>query len=289
MIGDAQPVTVRSASTDDLDAVFDLFGARDRAAFGQVEVLRRHVAEGFALPSTDHFVAVGSGVVGYATLSGSQQVVVVGEGGDELLGVLERRAVERGFTQITAIVAHGDVRFDTLVRASGFDHHDDVLRMWRPLNEPVAEPEWPPGVSVRSYQPTDAAAVMALLDEAYAWDATYAPVALDEWVRWMTGDTEFDPALWFLAERDGELVACALHWDSVDGRGWVKDLAVRADERGHGLGAALLRHGFAAYIARGASGVGLKVHATNPTGAVRLYEREGFGVDRAYGNWAKTL
>jgi len=33
----------------------------------------------------------------------------------------------------------------------------------------------------------------------------------------------------------------------------------------------------------------LKVDATNPTGAVRLYEREGFTVDRAYGNWAKKL
>ena len=28
----------------------------------------------------------------------------------------------------------------------------------------------------------------------------------------MTDHDEFDPAMWFLAERDGELVACALHW-----------------------------------------------------------------------------
>ena len=198
-------------------------------------------------------------------------------------------ALERGFAQITAIVADADRRFDALVRGSGFDHHGDVLRMWRPLSEPFAEPVWPDGVAVRTYAPEDAPAVTALLDEAYAWDETHAPLPLDDWVQWMTGDVEFDAALWFLVERNAELVACALHWDSIDGRGWVKDLAVRAGERGRGLGAALLRHGFAAYASRGASGVGLKVHADNPTGAVRLYEREGFAVDRAYGSWAKTL
>ena len=163
-----------------------------------------------------------------------------------------------------------------------------TIRMWRPLSEPFAAPLWPDGVAVRAYEPADAPAVMALLDEAYAWDETHTPLPLDDWVQWMTNDAEFDASLWFLVERDEALVACALHWAPTDGRGWVKDLAVRADERGRGLGAALLRQGFAAYSARGASGVGLKVHATNPTGAVRLYEREGFVVDRAYGNRAKT-
>lgn len=280
---------IRPASADDLDAVFELFGARDRSAFGRVEVLRRHVADGFELASTDHLVAVGDEIVGYANLSSSQQVVIVGDAGPELLAALEQRAADRGFGQITAIVAHEDERLDALVREAHFEHHGDVLRMWRPLNEPFDAAVWLPGVVVRSYEPADAAAVVALLDDAYAWDETYTPQPLDDWVQWMTGDAEFDAALWFLAELDRELVACALHWDSFDGRGWVKDLAVRAEARGHGLGAALLRHGFAAYRARGASGVGLKVHATNPTGAVRLYEREGFVVDRAYGNWAKPL
>jgi ribosomal protein S18 acetylase RimI-like enzyme len=280
---------IRPASTDDLDAIFDLFCVRDRAAFGRVEVLRRYIAEGFELASTDHLVAVDDGVAGYATLSGSQEVVVVGEGGDDLLAAVEERAAERGFEQITAIIAREDTRFDALARESGFEHHGDVLRMWRPLSEPFDESVWPTGVVVRTYEPSDAEAVKALLDDAYSWDETHAPLPLEEWVQWMTSDPEFDASLWFLVERDEELVACALHWDSSDGRGWVKDLAVHASERGRGLGTSLLRYGFAAYVAREASGVGLKVHSTNPTGAVRLYEREGFAVDRTYGNWAKTL
>ena len=35
--------------------------------------------------------------------------------------------------------------------------------------------------------------------------------------------------------------------------------------------------------------VGLKVDATNPTGAVALYEQLGFATDRRYGIWSKPL
>jgi ribosomal protein S18 acetylase RimI-like enzyme len=280
---------MRPASADDLDAIFDLFAARDRTAFGTVEVLRRHIAEDLELTSTDHFVALDDRVVGYGKLDGSGQVVVVSADdavGTALLEHLRQRAGERGLAPLTAIVSDEDVAFAKLLRRAGFRHHDDVLRMWRPLAGTLDEPAVPAGIVVRTYADADAAAVKSLLDDAYGWDETDIPLPLDDWVRWMTGGDEFDPALWFLAERDGELVACALHWDVVDGRGWLKDLAVREPERGRGLAATLLRHGFAASKARGADAVGLKVHATNPTGAVRLYEREGFTVDRRYGNWA---
>ena len=281
---------VRAAAAADLDAVFELFAERDRAAFGEVEVLRRHIAEDLELASTDHLVAVDDGLVGFGKLDGSGQVVVVTAdpaAGTTLLGQLEQRADERGFAQLSAIVPHEDTAFAELLRAAGFAHRDDVLRMWRPLAGELDAPETPAGIVVRTYEPADAPAVKALLDAAYAWDDTDIPLAFDDWLHWMTGGDEFDPELWFLAERDGQLIACALHWDVVDRRGWVKDLAVRESERGRGLGAALLRHGFAAAKARGAEAVGLKVHAANPTGAVRLYEREGFVVDRRYGNWGK--
>ena len=54
---------------------------------------------------------------------------------------------------------------------------------------------------------------------------------------------------------------------------------VRSSERGRGLGTSLLRQGFHAYALRGVKSVGLKVDSTNPTGAPRLYEREGFVID----------
>jgi ribosomal protein S18 acetylase RimI-like enzyme len=105
----------------------------------------------------------------------------------------------------------------------------------------------------------------------------------------MTRHDEFDPALWFLVERDGELVACALHWKEHQRRGWVKDIVVRERERGRGIAKALLHTGLRAYAERGAERVGLKVDSTNPTGAPQLYEKVGFVTDRRYGIWTKAL
>ena len=162
--------------------------------------------------------------------------------------------------------------------------------MWRVLDDPIPEPTWTDGVRVRTYEPRDARAVKALLDDAYSgWDDTYVPRPHDDWLQWMTAHDEFDPDLWFLVERDGQLVACALHWKEHQGRGWLKDIVVRADQRGSGLGRALVEHGLRAYRERGAERVGLKVDSTNPTGAVQLYERAGFEVERRSGIWVKHL
>ncbi len=105
----------------------------------------------------------------------------------------------------------------------------------------------------------------------------------------MTTHDEFDPALWLLAERDGELVACSLCWAPFQNRGWVKDIAVRESERGQGLAKALLHETFLAYARRNAERVGLKMESTNPTGAARLYERVGFVTDQQFGIWVKVL
>jgi ribosomal protein S18 acetylase RimI-like enzyme len=160
-----------------------------------------------------------------------------------------------------------------------------ILRMSCELDREFPSPAWPEGISVRTYQPRDGEAVHALLDEAYrGWDAAYTPVAHAHWLTAMPGDSDFDANLWFLAERDGALAGCALHWAS----GWLKDLAVREDERGRGLGRALVLAGIDEYVRRGVKRVGLKVDAENPTGALALYESIGFAAETLDPTWART-
>lgn len=77
-------------------------------------------------------------------------------------------------------------------------------------------------------------------------------------------------------------MGAALHWREHQGSGWVKDVVVREQERGRGLGKALLLHGLRAYRDHGATRVGRKVDSTNPTGARQLYERLGWVTDRTY-------
>jgi ribosomal protein S18 acetylase RimI-like enzyme len=287
-------VEIRAATASDLDDVFDLLTVRSRAAFGISEVRRDHLAQTWTLSGTDRFVASGNGALaGYASLDSAGDVGFAGVDAaalDGLLETVESRARGRGLAHLTAIVVPEDEPYDALVRRGGFDLRGEVLRMWRDLALPADDPVWPNGVHVRSYEKADARRVQSLLDEAYlAWDPAYSPKPHEDWVQWMTGHDEFDPELWLLAERDGDLVACGLHWKEHQQRGWVKDLVVREDERGRGLAKALLHEAFRSYRERGATRVGLKVEATNPTGAPQLYARVGFETDRRYGTWVKEL
>jgi ribosomal protein S18 acetylase RimI-like enzyme len=148
----------------------------------------------------------------------------------------------------------------------------------------VSEPTWPDGIELRSFTDDYAGALHALLVHGYRHGGgSVAP--FDAWLPQMTGDEEFDPDLWFLAESDpaeqdvelvsGEaaLAGAALCWTSA----FVKDLVVHEAWRRRGLGEALLRHVFWTFAVRGAAAVELKVEAAN-AGAIRLYERAGMRV-----------
>ncbi|HEY3181962.1 MAG TPA: GNAT family N-acetyltransferase [Gaiellaceae bacterium] len=289
---------IRPATWDDLEGVFDLRSARNRAAFGMSEVQLAHIRDRWQMPSfevgRDNWVAVDDGkIVGEAELGSSQEFVHAAQDagtGDALLARVEERARERGFGWIAVTAVPEDEPLYALVQRNGFALEREILRMWRPLDGELPEPAWPGGVAVRAYTDDDGERVHALLDAAYrGWDDGYVAMSHADWLKFMTDHDEFDPGVWFLVERDGELVAAALHWKESRARGWVKDIVVRDSERGRGLGKALLHHAFREYARRGVERVGLKVDSKNPTGAPQLYERVGFAIDRRYGIWRKDL
>ena len=288
-------VLVRDATAADLDAAFELIVQRDLAVFGESEFERRYLEHRLTQEGCDCLVAVDDGrLAAWAELDGDHDFTIAAseeDGAAELLPQIESRAGERGFEAVTSIVVPEDAVQWSLLERSGFTAEREILRMWRTLDGELEQPRWPGEVTVRSYTSADAERVHTLLDESYAgWDRDYVERTHDDWLAFMTAHDDFDPEMWFLAERDGSLVACALHWRAIpNGNGWVKDLVVRESERGRGLGKALLRHGFNAYRDRGAERVGLKVDADNPTGAPQLYERVGFVVDRRYTIWSKKL
>jgi mycothiol synthase len=286
-------VPVRTATTADFDDVLALLTAHDLAVLGAVEIDRGYLAHQLA-QAKDCIVAEGDqGLIGYATLEATQALRLAAidpRAAGDLLGDGERRARERGFDRVTCTAVPEDTLLTRLLERTGFTRERDIVRMWRPLDEPLRTPTWPEGIDVRAYKNADAERVHALLDSTYAdWDPDYTKLDHDDWVTFMTGHEEFDAALWFLCERDSELVACSLHWRASDGDGWVKDIVVRPSERGRGVGRALLLNAFCEYHDRGVTRVGLKVDTSNPTGALQLYESVGFVVDRTYRIWAKPL
>jgi mycothiol synthase len=274
-------MVIRAAGWEDLGAVVELLGAQNRAASGVAGIRAEHVRTEWALPGftlgEDNLVADDNGrAVGYAAVTPRRELVLAARDdaiADELLVRTLARARARGDEAVTVTVLSPESTLAALVERHRFALDRETILMWRPLGETLEDPRLPRRVALRTFELADAPAVHRLLDEAYlGWDSRYVPIEHADWVAWMTGDSEFDASVWWLAERAGALVGCALHWNS----GWLKDLAVAPSERGRGFGAALVRQGLAEFSRRGVSRVGLKVDGSNPTGAIRLYERLGF-------------
>ena len=204
----------------------------------------------------------------------------------ELLGAAPTRAAERSETALQIMITDHQGDLAAAVDTFGFKRRRSVVRMSVGIHDLPTRTSLPAGVTSRTYLPDDAARVHALLDRAYeTWDTDYVRVSHDDWVAWMTNDPEFDATTWFLAERDGALVGCALWWSS----GWLKDVAVELKERGNGLGRALVVHGLHELAGRGITSAGLKVDGANPSGAVALYESLGFRAVRVETLWSLPL
>jgi mycothiol synthase len=189
--------------------------------------------------------------------------------------------------------AHGELPAAArLAAAAGFDRTRALWQMRRSLQARIGRPQLADGVSVRTFEPgRDEDAWVRLNHRAFArhpeqgaW--TREDLELREREPW------FDPAGFFLAERDGRLAG--FHWTKVHGGqagtaqhdasngphghepiGEVYVVGVDPDERGTGLGRALTLIGLRYLRARGLSQVMRYVDETNAA-AIGLYESLGF-------------
>ncbi len=162
-----------------------------------------------------------------------------------------------------------------------------LFRELRQLRRPLAgaadtEATVPDGVTVRTFVPgEDDAAWLALNAEAFAHHPEQGSLTqrdLDD----RKGEPWFEPAGFFLAERDGALVG--FHWTKVHSAeqlGEVYVLGVAPGEQGSGLGRALTAIGLR-HLARdrGLPTAMLYVDADNAP-AMAVYERLGFATYEA--------
>jgi mycothiol synthase len=166
------------------------------------------------------------------------------------------------------------------------------------MDMPLPEPEFPAGITLRTYNPEmDAEAVYLAEQDAFRDHFGYVEKPIEEGLKRWKYDREqegYDPSLYFLAidGPSGEIAGinlCRTHSYYDPDTGWVRSLAVRRPWRKRGLGLALLRHAFNEFYRRGKRKVGLGVDAQNLTGALRLYEGAGMHVDQAYDTYETEL
>jgi ribosomal protein S18 acetylase RimI-like enzyme len=147
-----------------------------------------------------------------------------------------------------------------------------VLRMRRELAGVIEQPAWPPSISCRTIVKADAKAAHAVLAAGF-WEGGGGAPKFKQWWSGLQKDSEFDPALFFLAiDRNGVAGICQC-WTSA----FIKDLAVDPRARRNGIGRALVLSAFQTFAARGAAYVDLKVREENLV-AQRLYNDLGMRV-----------
>ncbi|MEZ7002862.1 mycothiol synthase [Streptomyces sp. AD55] len=164
-----------------------------------------------------------------------------------------------------------------LAQALGLALFRELRQMRRPLTGlGLPEPRLPEGVTVRPFVPgEDDAAWLAVNAAAFAHHPEQGSLTqrdLDD----RKAEPWFDPAGFFLAERDGELVG--FHWTKEhadEGLGEVYVVGIRPDAQGGGLGKALTAIGLRHLERRGLPTAMLYVDADNEA-AVAVYERLGF-------------
>ncbi|HOY78047.1 MAG TPA: GNAT family N-acetyltransferase [Hyphomonadaceae bacterium] len=144
-----------------------------------------------------------------------------------------------------------------------------VLRMRRELSEPIEVPVWPADVTFQTLgakpDKKHAKAAHSVLESGF-WEGGGGAPIFPRWWKALRKDSEFDPALVFLAFEGNEVIGMAQCWTSA----FVKDLAIHPRARKRGIGRALMLTAFDAFAKRGAAYVDLKVREENET-AQRLY------------------
>lgn len=295
-------LTFRSPRQEDAELILDVMIACDLVDVGHPDsdledVRWRWRNPRFSLRNDAILAEQDSEAVAYACLfEGLAEVFVIpSHRGQGIGGVIEtalfRRAKDVG-TKDGVVKQNMNSRNEAglrLLRSRGYEETHHYARMEIELREEVSVPPPPPGVSIRTMVPDR--------DERSIYDAyvrtwsQYAPhweaETYEDWLDIRSGD-DFDPDLWFLAERAGELVGFNVCL-SYPEMGWVQFLGTIPEERGRGLGELLLKQAFAAYQQRGVPRVGLTVNSRNVPEAKRLYERCGMSEVFRYIALAKPL
>jgi mycothiol synthase len=299
------PGVVRRLTDADAEAVLEVAIACDVAEIGEGDTDLSDIRAGMDLPGAQWFGvdADAGGLAGFAWAGlppSHAQVeldVRVRPGHDAALGELLLPAAREAAARIDATRhAHVFVHVDDHLRQSWFAAAggEPVRHFWRMVIDFDETSPAPPAPAA------DAVAVEVVGADERRKRQVFEVVetsfqdhfgreaggvsTFDDFVRRTHSVSGFDPQLWWLASVDGR-PAAALIARAIPEYGYVASLGTLREFRGRGLARVLLLTSFVALHARGYRRVVLGVDASNPTGAVGLYESVGMRAEHTWAVW----
>ncbi|MFO7167878.1 MAG: GNAT family N-acetyltransferase [Chloroflexota bacterium] len=205
----------------------------------------------------------------------------------DMLAWADARLRELGRRMLRVAARDVEAQRAALLESLGFEPVRYFLRMVRPLDEPIPEPVFPAGYTLRDGD-HDPQAWADLYNESFV-DHFNFHAREAEHVRHWQSEPDYRPDLNLVAVApDGTLAAFA--WCSINvqenerlGRrdGWIGLLGTRRGHRRIGLGRAMLLSGMQRLRAAGMERAALGVDAASPTGATKLYESVGFRTEHS--------
>ncbi|MCP3975908.1 MAG: GNAT family N-acetyltransferase [bacterium] len=321
MIEVPEPYTALGAGLDDIEDIWRLMVTVNMSesgtpGFGFTEIENWLTGDWIEIGEDVAIVRDGSGAIVAVELFDSREPYVrpiaiggvhpdhVGRGlGHALLSWAKRRAKDQidkapPDTRVTfgSYSAQAHKPSTTLMSDMGLEFSRYFMDMEIEFDGHPVAPQVPDGVTIRLFDPeTELAALALVTQEAfrdhYGFVESPMETRISRLQHWMNA-TDHDPALWWVAEEDGELVAHNLCFDSNEGDqtvGYVGTLGVLRSHRGRGLGRALLLTSFGEFYGRGKKGAALGVDADSLTGATQLYESVGMHSGVRYAGWELEL
>jgi mycothiol synthase len=182
-----------------------------------------------------------------------------------------------------------------LLESEGMTVARSFFEMLRPNLDDVAEFALPEGIEVRPMRPEHYREVWAADVEAFSdhWGGMDGGEQMFQ--RFFSGPS-FEPDIWRVAW-DGDQVAGSVsnvvmrEFNEATGarRGLLAGVSVRRPWRGRGLARALVAQGLIVLRERGMAEAVLGVDADNPTGAIGVYEANGFVVHQRERSYRKPF
>jgi mycothiol synthase len=190
----------------------------------------------------------------------------------------------------------GDTDRAELFAAFGFTPLRYYPEMRRPLTGTVAVPLDAPvlddGLELVTFDQVRNGATRSAHNDAFRDHFAATEFDAETWRSWVTGDHSFRGDLSFHVLDGEEIAGYALsftyphEWAALGfTEGWTHHLGVRRAWRGRGVAKAMLAATALAFRDEGLEYAALEVDAENPTGALALYEHQGYVRGKTHVHW----
>ena len=184
-----------------------------------------------------------------------------------------------------------DTELLAMFEESGLGFLRDYFKM---VKDPIEKgfPVLPEGVTIEAIDLKQHSQLFHMLEtESFAGHFGYIALGHDDLIAEKLAETQLDQRGSFVLRVKGEPAGLLLSGDGradVNG-GWVDKLGVLAKFRGQGLGKLLLQWGIAHAADKGYQSIGLGVDTGNESGALQLYENQGFRPTVVWRGYTTTI